>query len=342
MFGTAIRQMGFAWSMLSGRRFRGSHVVGLAEDLRTTLEEFGAPGDRAAEMLSVSDPQMQWDLTQRRLRRTVQQAARDTPYYRAWFEANGVNPAAVTLDSLPTVAPTPKTALRELPAAFVSDRARPVLATTTTGTTGTPTLVWFSQYELEVMSGLNAVGLMLGGGLRPTHVWANCVSSRSIARVLMERAVPMAGAAFVQVGVVDPGTVLDRLTKPLHIPGKAARVTHLNATASYLAALVQEAERGGRNARDFGLEEIRSGGEILTDALRVRAEETFGAPVMDSYSMTEIVPVSGQVCSQRHLHIPPDQGHVEVLNDGGEGIDDPACSVWRRLHDHASESTKGV
>jgi phenylacetate-CoA ligase len=40
----------------------------------------------------------------------------------------------------------------------------------------------------------------------------------------------------------------------------------------------------------------------------------FRAPVLDGYSMTEIFPVSGQVCGQGHLHIPTDQGHVEVLD----------------------------
>jgi phenylacetate-coenzyme A ligase PaaK-like adenylate-forming protein len=314
VFATAVRQMSFAWSMLSGREFRVTDLAGLVDDLQATLEEFGTPGEGAGEMFSAPDPQMQRDLTMRRLRRTIRSAARDVPYYRAWFDANGVDAATVTLDSLAVVEPTPKAALRGLPAAFVSDRARPALAATTTGTTGTPTLVWFSRYDLEVISTLNAFSLMLIGGLRANHVWANCISSRSMAQILMERSVPMTGAAFLPVGVVDPCDALDRLAMPLRIPGKETKVTHLNATASYLGLLVQEAERQGRNARDFGLKEIRSGGEVLTDALRARAEETLGGLVVDGYSMTEIVPVAGQVCSQGHLHIPSDQGHVEVLD----------------------------
>ncbi|MEV0351078.1 hypothetical protein AB0H88_35290 [Nonomuraea sp. NPDC050680] len=81
--------------------------------------------------------------------------------------------------------------------------------------------------------------------------------SRSIAQILIERAATMTGAAFVHVGLVDPRATLDRLAVPLHVPGKRPQMTHLNTTASYLAALVQEAERGGWDAKDFGVEEQR-------------------------------------------------------------------------------------
>jgi hypothetical protein len=107
---------------------------------------------------------------------------------------------------------------------------------------------------------------------------------------------------------------VERLAAPLHLPGKAARPTHLNVTSSYLAALVHEARRTGRGPGDFGLRQIHAGGEVLTDVLAARAAEVFGAPVVDGYSMTEILPVAGQGCRHGHLHIAPDQGLVEVLD----------------------------
>ncbi|MEU8141191.1 AMP-binding protein [Nonomuraea sp. NPDC048901] len=314
MFGTAARQLGYAWSMLAGRRFRVKDVTALVEDLRATLEEFGSPGEGAGEMLTAPDPEMQRDLATRRLRRTLRLTARDTPYYRRWFEQHGIDPGSITLESLASIEPTTKAALRDLPSAFVADGASPAVLAQTTGTTGVPTMVWFSRYEIDLMSGMSALALMLAGGLRSEHVWANCITSRSIAQILIERAATMTGAAFAHVGLVDPRATLDRLAVPLHVPGKRPQVTHLNTTASYLAALVQEAERGGWDAKDFGLEEIHSGGEVLTDALKERAEAMFGARVLDSYSMTEIAPVGGQVCGQGHLHLPTDQGHVEVLD----------------------------
>lgn len=201
-----------------------------------------------------------------------------------------------------------------MPSAFVSDRGKPVLAAQTTGTTGTPTTVWFSRYELEITAATGALALMLTNGLRTEHIWGNCITTRSIAHYLTERSITLTGAGFVPIGPVDPQVALDRLATPMHLPGKRPQITHLNATSSYLAALVQDAERGGWTAADFGLQEIHVGGEILTDALRERVRELFDVPIIDGYSMTEIIPVAGQVCGHDHLHLPVDQGHVEVLD----------------------------
>jgi phenylacetate-CoA ligase len=314
VFGTAVRQLGYAWSMMSGRRFRLRDVNALVDDMRETLETFGSPGEGADDMLAGNDPELQEDLTQRRLRRTIRHAAAESPYYRRWFAANGVDPASITPENLSSIALTTKADLRGMPAAFVSDRAKPSVLAHTTGTTGTPTLVWFSEYEIELMASLSALALMMAGNLRSDDVWANAISSRSIAQILTERAVTRTGSAFVHLGSIDPAATLDRLATPLHVPGKRPQITHLNLTASYLAALVQEAERGGWRSGDFALSTIWSGGEVLTDALRERAERTFGATVRDGYSMTEIAPVSGRVCADGHLHLPPDQGLVEILD----------------------------
>ncbi|SEL42759.1 phenylacetate--CoA ligase family protein [Nonomuraea pusilla] len=314
MFATAIRQLGYAWTMMSGRRFRLRDVTALVDDLRETLETFGSPGEGAGDMLAGQDPEIQDDLTRRRLRRTVRHAAGETPFYRALFREHGIDPASVTPETFAAVPPTRKQDLRGTPAAFVSDQARPALLAQTTGTTGTPTLVWFSAYEIELMAAMAALAQMLTGGVRSHHIWANAINSRSVAQIIAERSVTRTGAAFVQLGTIDADTALDRLATPLHVPGKEPQITHLNVTASYLAALVQAAERGGWTARDFRLTEIWSGGEVLTDALRRRAEEAFGATVIDGYSMTEIAPVTGQVCPDGHLHLPTDQGLVEVLD----------------------------
>ena len=314
MFATGLNQLGFAASMLSGRRFRIKDVYALVHETRATIEEFGEPGEAATDMLNEQDPELQRDLTERRLRRTVRAAARETPYYRRWFETNRVDLDTLTPETLRAIAPTPKKALRAAPTAFVADNAQPAMAMHTTGTTGVPTQVWFSHYELELLSGIGALALMLRDRVRSNHVIANCVTSRSLAPYLQARSVPLTGAAYLPMGIIEPAISLDRLAAPVHLPGKEPRITHLTTPPSFLAALLQEAERGGWKATDFGLRQILCGGEILTEALRQRAEEVFGAPVADGYAMTETVPVMGSVCGHRHLHIPHDQGVVEILD----------------------------
>lgn len=53
---------------------------------------------------------------------------------------------------------------------------------------------------------------------------------------------------------------------------------------------------------------------MLSTTLAGAAEATFGASVVDSFGMTEILPVSGRVCDHRHLHHDLNMGFVEVID----------------------------
>jgi hypothetical protein len=62
------------------------------------------------------------------------------------------------------------------------------------------------------------------------------------------------------------------------------------------------------------------GGEIATSALVERTRGLLGPEVVvtDAYSSTEMTPVSGVVCSHRHLHFNPLNGLVETKAISGE------------------------
>lgn len=107
---------------------------------------------------------------------------------------------------------------------------------------------------------------------------------------------------------------LDRLATPLGLRGKAPQITHLTVSASYLSALVEEAERGGRLPSDFGLESIGVGGEVLSEPLKERASAALGAKISTSYMMTETVPSGGTPCTEGHLHHTTEFGHLEILD----------------------------
>jgi phenylacetate-coenzyme A ligase PaaK-like adenylate-forming protein len=318
MFATAFSQMRFALSILSDRRFSVPGLRRTVADLRETLDEFGDPTDEARELLTAraeNDPDVLKSMAAHRLRKAVRNAASQTPYYRHVLAAAGIRPDDIGLESFNSIPLTPKSALRGAPFAFVSSRSEPVLMAQTTGTTGVPTSIWFSRYELEAIAALSALSLILLNGVRRRHVIGAFFSNRStFTLVNTQQSAALAGAGAIAVGMVDPRIALDRLAAPLHIPGKEPQITHMSTTSSYLAALVQQAERDGWDARDFGLRQIFAAGEILTDSLRARAEEIFGAPVSETYSATEIAPCGGQVCSRKHLHIPPEQAYVEVVD----------------------------
>jgi phenylacetate-coenzyme A ligase PaaK-like adenylate-forming protein len=318
MLATGMRQIRYGVSVLTGRPFSTKGLHAIVSDLRTTLEEFGGTADAAAELLMVgdADTRTQEEVGNRRLGQAVRQAAARTAYYDRRFRESGQDPAGVTAETLAdAVAVTPKSALKSALFSFVSDRSAPVMMAHTTGTTGVPAGVWFSRYELDVVTTIDALSEMLTGGLRPRHVVGNFSSSRSALPTYdVQRTSLLVGNGCLQIGIVDPRIAVERLAAPLYLPGKERQITHMVINPSSLGAIVQEVERGAWSAADFGLERIFVGGEIMTQGLRERAREALGAPVLEAYSTTEITPVAGQVCTQDHLHVPPHHGFVEIID----------------------------
>ncbi|NEA51817.1 phenylacetate--CoA ligase family protein, partial [Streptomyces sp. SID10815] len=334
MFGTALSQLRYGMSILLNRPIRPQDLERIARDLVATLEEFGAPGADSALLPGQAagiDPEVRRTVTRRSLRATARAAARHTAHYRRLFGDLGLDPD--TLDpedgTWAQVPVTPKTALRGLPGAFVSAAARPALMALTTGTSGTPTAVWYSRAELDTTLALSTISAVLGMGMRPHHTLAYAGCSRATLPLLnAEESTTRVGASFVQFGTLEPALALDRLAAPLGLPGKAPQITHLSTAASYLAALVHRAERDGWRPGDFGLTSIGVGGEVLSRPLRERAEAVFGARVTTSYLMTETLPSGGTPCDQGHLHHTTEFGHLEVLDPrtweptppGGTGV----------------------
>lgn len=317
MLDTAVRQLRHGLSVATGRRIRVADVLALVNHLRATTTEFGRleRGQMLEALGAAVDPEFRRSMDERRWRAAVRRAYAETPYYRGALDRLGLRPADLTLDRIGELPPTPKSALRALPEAFVSSRAEPALQACTTGTTGTPTSCWFSEYELDLAAAYGALSLLINVGIGAQDVIGVCSSSRAVlGGHTFLRAVRLAGAATVVSGVIDPAETLSRLATPVHLARKKPRISVLLTFPSYLGVLIQTAEQLGYTTGDFAVEKILTGGEVLSDALRRRVETFFGAEICDSYAMTEVFPVGGQVCSQRHLHFAADQGLVEVLD----------------------------
>lgn len=330
MLDTALRQIRYGLAAVTGGRPRVDDARHIAETMARTWAEYGGLDlEKLREMQAAGvEADVRKVSDSRRWRRTVQHAYEHTAYYRHALDSRGLSPDDLTLDRRAELPPTPKSAMRNCPEAFLSDTARPVFQAWTTGTTGTPTAFWFSRYELELGAAMAASSMMVGSEIDPTDVIAICISSRAVLGLNNTMsAARLIGAPCFLIGTVDEAETLSRLATPVHLPGARTRPSVITITASHLAALVQAAAELGYTAADFGLRRIFSAGELLSEALRTRAEETFGAEVQDFYAMTELFPVGAQVCTARHLHMAADQGLVEVLDPatwaptppGGEG-----------------------
>jgi phenylacetate-CoA ligase len=309
MFETGVRQLRMAFSMALGRRIEPRNVERLIADATKTLAMFGTLGDELQELLDgpFADPQARRSFQEQALRRTVRRLARRSPRYRELLRE--VDAKSLTLEDLPSLPVTTKADLIADPAAFVLDGARPHLSTRTTGTTGRPVEIWLSRYESELWPALAALSGLLRDEIRPSDCMQINISSRATAAVQQNMAVcRLVGARARALGLVSPDESLDAL-----LSGGERAPTLLATYPSYLAELVRAARRRGLGPDDFRLRRIDCGGEVLSAALTRAATDTLGAAINDTFAMTEVLPVSGRVCEQGHLHHDLNMGLVEVI-----------------------------
>jgi phenylacetate-CoA ligase len=322
MFETGVRQLRLAISMVSGRPINARNVERLIGDALVTLTAFGSPGDDLQEMLDgpFSDPQARRAFQEQALRRTARRLGRHSPHYRALFASIDLQAKAHTLENMASIPVTTKAELVARPTDFVVDGARPHVTTRTTGTTGRPAEVWLSRYELELWPALAALSGLLRGEISPDDCMQINISSRATAAMAQNMAVcRLVGARTRPLGIVPPAESLKSL-----LSGADEAPTLLATYPSYLAQLVKLARRDGLGPEDFRLRRVDCGGEVLSAALARAARETLG-PVLvsDTFGMTEVLPVSGRVCEQGHMHHDLNMGFVEVIDlDTGQ----PACA----------------
>jgi len=312
MFETGIRQFRLALGMVQGRRLDPRNVARLVDDSLATLAEFGEPGADAAELIDgpMSSPEARLDIANRSLRRTARRLAAQSPFYARRFASAHVEPARLDVAGLRTIPVTVSADLAGRQGDFRCTDVPPYLATRTTGTTGRPTEVWLSRYEMELWPALGALAGVLRGELLPGDVMQVNLSSRSTGAMhLAAASCRLAGAGCRPLGIVPPDTALESLAD--------GGTTILVTCPSYLAELVTAARSRGMGAGDFQLRRLQVGGELLSTSLAQAAAVTFGVSLVDDpYSMTEVAPVTGRTCSQAHLHYDLNLGLTELVDMG--------------------------
>jgi len=307
---TGVRQLRMALGMVWGRRLNTNNLNRLVDDALATLAEFGEPGADAGEVIDgpLNDPAARLDFANRGLRRTASRLAKQSPFYARRFTAAGVAPERLDLAGLSAIPVTLKRDLVDRPDDFQCADVQRFLATRTTGTTGKPAEIWLSRYEMELWPALGSLASLLRGELLPDDILQVNVSSRATGSVHLNTAgCRLVGAACRVLGIVPPDESLDSL---LH-----HGATQLATVPSYLAELEVAARRRGLGPDDFNLRTIDIGGEVLSPSLAAAVRETFGVTnIRDLFAMTEVVPVFGRVCNDRHLHFDINMGLVEYLD----------------------------
>jgi phenylacetate-CoA ligase len=322
MLETAFAQLRFAASVVFGLPFSARSLDRLVDALLATQREFGAIGFEGADALGgpALDEATRHEIQVRRFRAQALRGARETAYYGRLFEQLGLDPARLRYEDIARVPLTPKEALRDDPDAFVRHTAQPCFRTTTTGTTGRPTSVCFSQRELQTYVALEAISHLVHRQVGPEDIVLVSTSARAtLGNTCFMGSCARIGAQVAMGGMVDPALTLALLAEQRHLAGKKPRVSVLSIYPSYLGELVTYGLQLGYRRADFGVERIFTGGEIVTAGLKARCRELFGdVQFSEGYGMTEPWPFGGTLCAEGHLHFEPSHGLLEVLDvEGG-------------------------
>ena len=234
-----------------------------------------------AERMSVDELQaLQLD----RLRWTLRYAYANVPFYRNRFDAAGVSPEDCrSLDDLASFPVTTKDDLRaNYPAGLFAvpvPELRRIHASS--GTTGQPTVVGYTQDDLDTWSGLMARSIRAAGG-RPgdmVHVaygyglFTGGLGAHYGAERLGCTVIPASG------GMTGRQVRLIADLRP--------RV--IMVTPTYMLTILDEFDRGGLDARASSLEIGIFGAEPWTEQMRAELEERAGLHAVDIYGLSEVM-----------------------------------------------------
>ena len=260
-----------------------------------------------------------------RLQATLHHAYAKVPHYKAAFDARGVHPS--DCKALADLAKFPFTTKKDLRdhypfGMFAVPREKVVRVHASSGTTGKPTVVGYTQRDIDTWADLVARSIRASGGRAGdiVHIaygyglFTGGLGAHYGAERLGCTVVPMSG------GQTEKQVQLITDFRP----------DIIMVTPSYMQVIVEEMERQGLDARASSLRVGIFGAEPWTEAMRRDIESRAGLDAVDIYGLSEVMgpgvanecieSKDGPVVWEDHFYpeiIDPDTG--AVLPDGEEG-----------------------
>jgi phenylacetate-CoA ligase len=260
-----------------------------------------------------------------RLQWTLKHAYDNVPHYRRAFDQQGVHPS--DCKTLADLAKFPFTGKADLRAnypfgMFAVPREQVVRVHASSGTTGKPTVVGYTQRDIDTWANLVARSIRASGGRAGdiVHVaygyglFTGGLGAHYGAERLGCTVVPMSG------GQTEKQVQLITDFKP----------NIIMVTPSYMQVIIEEMRRQGMDPRESSLQVGIFGAEPWTEAMRAQIEADGGLDAVDIYGLSEVMgpgvanecieTKDGPVIWEDHFYpeiIDPETG--AVLPDGEEG-----------------------
>jgi phenylacetate-CoA ligase len=254
-----------------------------------------------------------------RLRKTLTQAAR-SPFYSALFREHGVDPEAVrTVDDVRRLPFTTKQDLRaSYPDKLLAmPQSEMVRMHVSSGTTGTPTVIYHTKNDLEWWSSLMA-RCMYMVGLRKEDVFQNMSGYGLFTGGLgIHCGAEKLGCLTIPAGAGNSQRQIKLLTD--------FKVTGIHIIPSYAMHLANVMREMGMDPRQLPVRIALVGAEPYTEATRRRLEELFDMKVYNSYGLSEMNgPGVAFECPEQHgMHVWEDAYLAEIVDPvTGEPVTD--------------------
>ena len=219
-----------------------------------------------------------------RLRWTVEYVHANVPHYRRKFEAAGVAPG--DLNTLADLAKFPFTAKQDLRETypfgmFAVPMDRVVRIHASSGTTGKPTVVGYTQRDIDMWADVMARSIQAAGGSAKDIVHNALGYGLFTGGLGVHYGAERLGAAVVPIA----GGQSERQVQLIMDFG----ATIISSTPSYMLALAEEFDRQGIDPRSTTLRMALLGAEPWTNEMRAEIEARYAIDAVELYGLSEVV-----------------------------------------------------
>ncbi|MDD5255879.1 MAG: phenylacetate--CoA ligase [Candidatus Omnitrophica bacterium] len=247
----------------------------------------------------------------KRLRQTIDWALR-TPFYKARLRKSGISSSRDIkhLDDLKAIPFTTKDDLRECyPYGLLSVGLKDVVRVhTSSGTTGTPTVIYHTKEDIFRWTDLVA-RCIVATGAGKKDIFQNMMSYGMFTGGLGLHY----GAERVGMTVIPIGSGNTRRQIQLMHDFKTT-IAHI--TPSYMLHLYSKLAEAGFAVSDLSLKKAYLGAEPYSENTRKKIEELFGVDAYNSYGLSEMngPGVSFECVYKRGMHVWEDAYIIEVID----------------------------
>ncbi len=279
------------------------------------------PSRESLEPIEIASIDEIRELQLERMKWSVRHAYENVPMYRQRFDEKGVHPDDLkSLDDLSKFPFTYKDDLREnYPfGLFAVPREQIVRLHASSGTTGKPTVVGYTQNDIDMWASMVARCLR-ASGTKPGDILHNAygyglftggLGAHYGAEKLGCTVVPISG------GMTERQVMLIQDFKP----------STIMVTPSYMLNILEQFNKAGIDPRDCSLDVGIFGAEPWTNSMREEIEAAFDMHAVDIYGLSEILgPGVANECveTKDDLHIWEDNFYPEIIDpETGEVLPD--------------------